>query len=1337
MAVASVTQPAHGTATDADTHVTYTPDGDYCNDPPGGTPDTFTYTLNGGSQATVSVTVTCLPDAPTIDTSTGSTSYTENAAPVAVDAAVTIANPDGLVLTGGTVAITAGAGGQDALDWTDNDAGDGITEGASSATSVVLTGNGTSGEYQAALRAVTFANSSENPSSTARTVTFSVTTAAGSPDDTKQVDVVPVDDPPTADDDSATVVEDSGANAVAVLANDDDVDGGTMTISAASDPANGTVVLTGPVGARTGLTYQPDADYCNDPNANPEDTFTYTLSPGGDQGTVAMTVTCVNDAPQADDDPFGDALGNTRFVVGTTSTGPRLTVAGDVLTGDTDVDTPTANLTAGPGTITSTQCIGVCAGNVTMEADGQFTYDPRPGFTGSDTFTYTVSDNDSQSPANQTDTGTVTITVVGPVVWYVDGDSVATGDGRSHSPANSLSALSTGGGLDSIDGPGDVVFVYDAASSYAGGLVLEASQSLIGQPHSLDVDPAGSTPLQSDLVAAGGSNPVVVNASGNALTLATGNTVQGISLGSTPAANASLAGASIGTATVNTVTGGSINNTTGKAVDVSVGTLNATFASISSGGGTAGIALNGVDGTLVGNAGTLSGATGALVDINSGGGSFSYAGTIGNGSGLSAEITNRTGGSVTLSGAVSDTNDTGGGIVLSGNSGGTTTFSGSSKTIDTGAANTEKAISISSGAGSTTVFSNGGLNADTSNGTGLDLDNPGAVTVSGAGNSVDASGSGTGIDVNAGSGTISVNAAGETATGQVAEVTNRTGGAVTLSGALTDSGTSTGIDVTGNSAGSTVDFTGGGLDLSTGANTGFNATGGTVTVTGSGNRLAATTGTALSVSGATIGANDLTFEAISAGTGAGSAGVGINLVNTGSTGGLHVTGTGTPGSGGTIQHKTGADGSTTGGIGVFLQNTADVQLARMQLNDFDNYAIRGLGVDGMTLSSSVVNGTNGSSTALDEGAVVFGVRAGTTGLTGTASVTGTTISGGAEDNLGVYNASGTVGLTVSGSTITNAGNDGLSVELHTTATANVGIQGSTFTDNVGDHVNTTANGAANLNVLAGTTTANTLSTSAGAYASVLGGSFVVQTGGQWSGTGSANISNNTITFAKDTPLNVNIGGTGTFGATVQGNVIGTSGVASSGTAGNEDAIRIVANGDKGALGAGANGGTLNALVSNNTLQQVSGRGIFVIGRDGGSAGDPIQLNVTIQGNLLRESPSSGGQGIRLESGASSTPTPDHVTLHANIGGAGALANVFPDNWGSNLPSGTDFHEIRITHNITGGNRFILTGYAGSGTDMSAVGAYLAGRNTLPGGGTASATVGGGNSYENGGNPPTP
>jgi Ca2+-binding RTX toxin-like protein len=61
--VASITQPAHGSAAIAAGGVSYKPDASYCNDP-GAARDTFTYKLNGGSSASVAVTVRCAPPPP-------------------------------------------------------------------------------------------------------------------------------------------------------------------------------------------------------------------------------------------------------------------------------------------------------------------------------------------------------------------------------------------------------------------------------------------------------------------------------------------------------------------------------------------------------------------------------------------------------------------------------------------------------------------------------------------------------------------------------------------------------------------------------------------------------------------------------------------------------------------------------------------------------------------------------------------------------------------------------------------------------------------------------------------------------------------------------------------------------------------------------------------------------------------------------------------------------------------------------------------------------------------------------------------------------------------------
>ena len=89
---------------------------------------------------------------------------------------------------------------------------------------------------------------------------------------TVEVTVTCVNDDPVAVDDTATVNEDAGPNTIDVLANDTDADGDSVTITAVTQPANGTVVITN---AGADLTYEPDAELLQ--RRPPTDDFTYTL----------------------------------------------------------------------------------------------------------------------------------------------------------------------------------------------------------------------------------------------------------------------------------------------------------------------------------------------------------------------------------------------------------------------------------------------------------------------------------------------------------------------------------------------------------------------------------------------------------------------------------------------------------------------------------------------------------------------------------------------------------------------------------------------------------------------------------------------------------------------------------------------------------------------------------------------------------------------------------------------------------------------------------------------------------------------------------------------------
>ncbi len=135
---------------------------------------------------------------------------------------------------------------------------------------------------------------------------------------TVTVTVTPVNDPPDAVNDTFTVAEDSGATPLDVLANDSTAPdiGETLTVTAVTQPADGTVTLVGGV-----VSFTPAAGF------NGTTTFNYTVSDGTgtDTATVTVTVTPVNDPPTANDDSFTvaeDSAATTFNVLANDSTAP-------------------------------------------------------------------------------------------------------------------------------------------------------------------------------------------------------------------------------------------------------------------------------------------------------------------------------------------------------------------------------------------------------------------------------------------------------------------------------------------------------------------------------------------------------------------------------------------------------------------------------------------------------------------------------------------------------------------------------------------------------------------------------------------------------------------------------------------------------------------------------------------------------------------------------------------------------------------------------------------------------------------------------------------------------
>ncbi len=523
--------------------------------------------------------------------------------------------------------------------------------------------------------------------------------------------------------------------------------------------------------------------------------------------------------------------------------------------------------------------------------------------------------------------------------------------------------------------------------------------------------------------------------------------------------------------------------------------------------------------------------------------------------------------------------------------------------------------------------------------------------------------------INGGAATISYGGSITNASNRSVSITSTTGGSVTFSGNITDTGTgilvqnnntvatktitfsglskslNTGtnaavtLSTNGTANGATINFSNGGLAITTTTGTGFNATGGAVgvNVTGSVNTISSGQGTALNVSSTTIGVSGMTFQSI---TSNGGTSTGIILDTTGSTGSLTVTGTGTAASGGTIANKAqvGADGGTTNGIGIYLNSTTNPSFTRMQLNDFGNFAIRGTTVSGFTLDNSVISGNSGNNTSgggSDEAAIRF------TDLTGNATISNCTISGGYEFNVNVIVNSGSLNRLNFTNTTVNAmqasGNedDSFHVEAFNSATLNVTVSDSIFTSAKGDVINIAANQNSTMDLIF---RRNKVSNN---HANILsgGGGVLIASGGAPGVTASMtyDISCNTFRDAKGTSLDVFKGnGAGNAVGSIINNTIGVTAVNNSG---GDTGIRVRS------LGTGVH----TVLVKNNTINKVINDGMLLRPAEGSST-----MNATILGNTIN--PLSGGTpeaGLFLETGA--LPG-DATTLNVLVGSSSVSAD---------------------------------------------------------------------------------
>ncbi|MCG8463045.1 MAG: cadherin-like domain-containing protein, partial [Holophagales bacterium] len=286
LTVVSVTQPANGAAAVADigggpgSGVSYTPDPDFCNDPPGTVTDDFTYTIAGGSIGTVAVTVTCVDDPPTI-TAIADQVIAEDGTTGPL--AFTIADIDTPI---GSLSLTPAPTSSNMVLIPDAN----LTLGGAGANRTI--------------EAVPAADENDTSAGGPSTITVTVTDGTTPVTEIFQVSVTLVDDPPTITPIADQVIQEDGTTGpLAFTIADVDTPIGSLSLTPAPSASNMTLIpdrnLTlGGAGANRTIEAVPAADE-NDASAGGAATITVTVTDGTTPVTEVfqVSVSSVNDPP--------------------------------------------------------------------------------------------------------------------------------------------------------------------------------------------------------------------------------------------------------------------------------------------------------------------------------------------------------------------------------------------------------------------------------------------------------------------------------------------------------------------------------------------------------------------------------------------------------------------------------------------------------------------------------------------------------------------------------------------------------------------------------------------------------------------------------------------------------------------------------------------------------------------------------------------------------------------------------------------------------------------------------------------------------------------------------
>ncbi|WP_052081172.1 DUF4347 domain-containing protein [Pseudomonas sp. ML96] len=270
---------------------------------------------------------------PVVTTSGGTTAFTEGdnvtSTPVTVDSGLTLADTDNATLASGKVSITGNLQtSQDVLAFTNNPATMGnISASYNSATGeLTLTSAGASAtlaQWQAALRSVTYSNSSDTPGTATRTISFVVNDGqSDSPTATKTVSVANINDAPQVTAPATISVSEDTPGAITGISFSD-ADAGSASVTVTLSVASGglaatsgggvtvggtssTMTLTGSIANINAFIGGSNVSFTTAANATGNVTLTASINDGGNTGsggaqinstTVTLQVAAVNDAP--------------------------------------------------------------------------------------------------------------------------------------------------------------------------------------------------------------------------------------------------------------------------------------------------------------------------------------------------------------------------------------------------------------------------------------------------------------------------------------------------------------------------------------------------------------------------------------------------------------------------------------------------------------------------------------------------------------------------------------------------------------------------------------------------------------------------------------------------------------------------------------------------------------------------------------------------------------------------------------------------------------------------------------------------------------------------------